>query len=468
MSFKPNWFTLLALEEELKSHTSAGGGVGPMGGANEKLRQEVSSVKSSEGKLLSWLRSVSPQVFEKAISRSQQASFLSGGLGLLMGILMGSGVLVYSGDKPINIFVCLTFFFLLPCLGALISIFGFFPSSAPFSSFFAQLNPLPFILSKIGLRESSASAFSRGALRRTLLVYVNQFGAMFFLGALVSFFALLTFSDLAFGWSSTLVNSSSEVAAGLQAISWPWSQLVPSAVPSETLVEATRFFRLDDSVIQRGEAQAYGSWWPFLMMCLLCYGFLPRVLMYCLAGVLSRREMARLHLSIPESKTLLWSLNEASPDFVFTAGDPLDDSPESEDKESAESDSRIPADFPDQTVVISWGFSCEPNQLQSLPGYSDDWRTFSLATREGLEEDEIEAKLLGQKPETICILVKAWSTPTNEIFDLAKRFLDIAPVTFLPVALEEKNLSTASSKNYGIWYRRVAKEAEEGIRLRSI
>ena len=90
---------------------------------------------------------------------------------------------------------------------------------------------------------------ARPAARRFVkwqLLYWSQTAAvMFNVAALVTAVMLVTFSDLAFGWSTTLDVPAATASRIVQAIASPWASFAPLAVPSPELVEQSQFFRLE-------------------------------------------------------------------------------------------------------------------------------------------------------------------------------------------------------------------------------
>lgn len=102
-------------------------------------------------------------------------------------------------------------------------------------------------------------------------------------GLLLGYLVLLLFTDLAFGWSSTLINQPEPIVHVSQLLASPWGWLWPAAMPSDDLVAATRYARIEP---QAGEVARAGDWWRFLLMSLLCYNLLPRGL---LLGLLKLR-----------------------------------------------------------------------------------------------------------------------------------------------------------------------------------
>ncbi len=101
-------------------------------------------------------------------------------------------------------------------------------------------------------------------------------GLSFSLAATSTALALVVFTDLAFGWSTTLDVATDQAHRLVEWVSWPWRPWAGDAVPSVVLVEESRFFRLDSGDPVAVTAGRLTGWWPFLLMSLLTYGVLPR------------------------------------------------------------------------------------------------------------------------------------------------------------------------------------------------
>jgi hypothetical protein len=149
-----------------------------------------------------------------------------------------------------------------------------------------------------------------------LLLGVTQgFGVAFNLGALLAFLRLVVFSDLAFAWSTTLVELDAErFHAVAAAVAAPWSGLWPDAVPTLDLVGATRYSRLESAYLAPGAGRAarpetVGGWWPFLAAALTCYGLLPRLVLLAVARVRSAALLRRLPLDDAEVTRLVARLS---------------------------------------------------------------------------------------------------------------------------------------------------------------
>jgi hypothetical protein len=115
---------------------------------------------------------------------------------------------------------------------------------------------------------------------------------------------LVTFSDLAFGWSTTLEADSAAVTRVVHGISRPWAALVPAAVPSAELVAQSQFYRLEGSAVDTAP-RVLGAWWPFTLLALVTYGLLPRLALLAIAATRLRAATKRLLLDDPGVTALL-------------------------------------------------------------------------------------------------------------------------------------------------------------------
>src|SRR5262249_54545019 len=104
-----------------------------------------------------------------------------------------------------------------------------------------------------------------------LLTFTQLFGVAFNVSALVVTLGTVTFSDLAFAWSTPLEARPEAMHRLVAIIAAPWSWAAPDAVPSLELVRATQYFRLKSGVagsyVRPGAVALYGAWWPFLAAC---------------------------------------------------------------------------------------------------------------------------------------------------------------------------------------------------------
>lgn len=197
-------------------------------------------------------------------------------LAVVGGLLLGSAALAYTPQGRINLLWIWLLWAGLPFLGSLLALFSFLlPTQPLWLKSFLKLSPywqpLPH-------------------QRWWLLEEINRLWIFFALGILLVFLLMLMFSDLAFGWSSTLITQPEKVASITQIISLPWQAFWPQAVPDFHLIEQTRFARIE---INTGDFQVASRWWPFLLASLLFYNILPRIALTLFCGWRSRQLQPR-------------------------------------------------------------------------------------------------------------------------------------------------------------------------------
>jgi hypothetical protein len=154
-----------------------------------------------------------------------------------------------------------------------------------------------------------------------LLGTTQGFGVAFNVGALAALLRLVVFTDLAFGWSTTLVDlDAGRFHALASALAAPWRSLWPEAVPSPGLVAATRYSHLTGEYVAGAASPVdAGGWWPFLAAALATYGLLPRLLLLLLARLRAGHLLRRLPLDDAEVTRVVRRLAEP---HVETRGRP--------------------------------------------------------------------------------------------------------------------------------------------------
>jgi len=258
-------------------------------------------------------------------------------LGLALGWGAATAVLRYTGQEPVNVWDFLLVFVGLQILLFVLLLCSFFlpvaalgtPLLGLFRGLVAALYPrlaARGLLGNDGARLAEWRAlWHRLRSRRSLyhdvepwlLLGITQaFGVAFNLGALAGCLRLIVFSDIAFSWSTTLVElDAHRFHALVHALSAPFGWLWPDAAPSAALVEATRYSRLAGSYVLSGSGRAahpelVGGWWPFLLCALITYGFLPRLATLVASQLRAARLLRCLPLDDAEISRVLRRLLE--------------------------------------------------------------------------------------------------------------------------------------------------------------
>ena len=228
--------------------------------------------------------------------------FLFGGL--FFGITVVASFFSYAGARPLNISYYLT----LSLLGQLI-LLGVSVAGLMFARTGGVSAPMPLLQRFLALcmhktmetlKQKSQAHISRdhqyamagalGLIRAKHRIY----GSLFFwpLFILAQVFALgfnggvigmtlarVFFSDTAFGWQSTLQVGPELVHGLVSVVALPWSWLFPQGIACPTLAQiAGSRMILKDGIYHLTTGDLI-SWWPFLCLCVLFYGLLPRLVL---------------------------------------------------------------------------------------------------------------------------------------------------------------------------------------------
>lgn len=129
--------------------------------------------------------------------------------------------------------------------------------------------------------------------------------------------------------------------------------MLPDAQPSLELIEATRYFRYQVGALPgltETSPAILGEWWPFLILCLLVYGLVPRVLTLIFTSLRLQRACRHAMLHLPGVQAIFDRLNsqrvETQAEQAEAAMAPPQDG----------SHSRFAGDLRGQTFeVVDWG-----------------------------------------------------------------------------------------------------------------
>lgn len=259
---------------------------------------------------------------------------------VLVSFLFGSGsasaVLRFTGAQPVNVLVVLGLFVVGQLLAVAVTIAAFtLASSAP--ALFEHRPVVVLIRAGIAwLWQRGRKRVSEGAAadalnwmrkRRPLYARIERhlvFGSLqraaisFNLGVLVAFLTTVTFTDLAFGWSTTLRIGAHELHRACSLLAAPWGSWWEEATVSMDLVRATQYSRLEGAYVhppvahQLADPFVYGQWWRFLVISIVVYGLVPRVVLLAGDAWKVRRAFRMLPPATPEVQRLLLRLTGQS------------------------------------------------------------------------------------------------------------------------------------------------------------
>ncbi|MGB8353489.1 MAG: DUF2868 domain-containing protein [Chthoniobacteraceae bacterium] len=245
--------------------------------------------------------------------------------GLLFGAAVAASHLYYYGDLPINVLVFLSVT-VLPqlLLLAIVAASLFFKNAARPSE---SIGLIRWIFRRILLRliEGREKALdhmdgrtrlrfgalwgmiqSRRATYGTLwiwpvLVLTQAFAVCFNIGVIAMILLLVTVSNRAFGWETTLHVGPEAMFHFIKAVALPWSWL-PCAHPTLEQIIGSRVSLHGGTDYP---VEALVSWWPFLCYTVFFYGLLPRTILLVVAGMKQKSTLAGLPFNHSECNRLI-------------------------------------------------------------------------------------------------------------------------------------------------------------------
>lgn len=158
------------------------------------------------------------------------------------------------------------------------------------------------------LRAALARLARRGRAGRALIAWppvivLQSFGLAFNVGILVAMLLVhLPFVELRFGWQSTYELSAEEVQRAVELLATPWRWFAPGLQPTLEDIRATRYAHGASAATL--PAHAGRAWWPFLALCVACYGLLMRAALLAVSEAALRRSVRRLGFDDPDSNAL--------------------------------------------------------------------------------------------------------------------------------------------------------------------
>ncbi len=432
--------------------------------------RELSALKDRPlAQLVAWLERITegdaPTAGSRVASAMHIGTLLLALCGLLVGGLTAAAVFYYDGSHPVNIinalavfvgfqlllllFTCLTFLpdsilRLIPLMRSVKEIFRLFSPGRLLGVFHRFLPARYKDAVSTFTGRTAAHRTLYGRVEKWLIVRAGQvFGVGFNLGALAGCLYLVIFSDLAFGWSTTLQTEAGDLMALTDGLARPWAWLIPEAQPSLALIEATRYFRFQSGTLpgfESGGPAILGEWWPFLILCLLIYGLLPRLVTLSVASSRLQRACRHTMLNLPGARTILDRLNSQ---LVETRAD----QPETALDTPLESNlqGRFAGEFRGQPVtVIDWGATglsrsaveawLENTWGATLDSFSEAGGAFSIE-----HDRRVLSSVSDRNAGPVVLLVKSWEPPMAEfkdfVHDLRQALAEPRPVAVVPVGV---------------------------------
>jgi hypothetical protein len=389
-------------------------------------------------------------------------------IGLVTGSGLALGAFYYDGTGRVNVLLLLALFAALPLATLVLALTGAAWRGPP-----GGLSPgrLGAALARLlpaggarGLGLLASGARGPAVAKWLLLSWSQWLGLGFGLGALATAFSLVLFTDLAFGWSTTLDVAPAAVQRLCEAVAVPWRALLPAAAPDRELIEATRYFRVAAAPPPEDPALP-GRWWPFVLLAMLVYGVLPRAVALLFAHARLSRSCAAALLADPRVHALLDRMNTP---LVETR------SPEAESPLPHTPAPAAWAELPQaqRWHVIDWAeVALDDDRLRALLRGATLVGVDAAGGARHIDDDRALANRLGAAADGAGILViaRGFEPPTLELMDFLGELRAAASpetvVATLPVDGVDGVPRVPSEAHAAAWRQALARSRLEGVRL---
>jgi hypothetical protein len=391
--------------------------------------------------------------------------------GLIGGMSVALAAFRYDGTYPVNVVRLLGLLVapqLLLLALSLLLLPGRLPGLRAVQDTLAAINPGAWaqsLLARAGRTETAAPfdwAESRSLAARRVakwqMLFWSQLAAVGFnIAAIATAIALIAFTDLAFGWSTTLNVEAQTAARIVSAIAAPWDWFAPAAVPDAALVEQSRFFRLDGSGRFTADAsQALTGWWSFTLFAMAIYGLVPRLGFCVVAAWRLRQATCALLLDNPRVTALLDRMS--APEIATS----VEHAQQRGIAAAPASAKPRPAVNGTANAVI-WN-ECIDADLAADAARSTLGLTLDVVSAAGsgtLEDDRAALRAVAKDARSVLVIAPAWEPPLLEFGDFLgelRAALGAGPsIVVLPIG-ERGTASTALERE--TWTRAVQRNAD--------
>ncbi|HEY0939786.1 MAG TPA: DUF2868 domain-containing protein [Steroidobacter sp.] len=400
---------------------------------------------------------------------------------LLVGTLVGAGtamtVFRYDGTWPVNVvtvfavlvllqIVLIAFTLILmlprvPGLQALQNLLGGFNPGALAAALYRRVTRQDEQRASLLVWHEARGPAAAQFARWQMLAWSQCAAVAFNVAALLSAFALIAFTDLAFGWSTTLRLDTDDMRRLTQLLAAPWRELWPEAVPSAELIEHSRFFRLASAPPTAVAASELTGWWPFLLAAITTYALIPRCVLLLLAAVRLRAATRNLLLDDPRVRALLDRMSAAD---VQLGSDLKEDAAVFPDAE-AQSAPAMSGD----AVVIVWSGAMPLRDTNEWTATHLRWRvteTLEAGNRTIAADTATIERVAALQPNTVVVYVRAWEAPMLDLQDFIQALrAKVGPRCSLILVPVGANAEVATEAQRTVWSRWTARVGDPALYL---
>ncbi|HEX6992682.1 MAG TPA: DUF2868 domain-containing protein [Gammaproteobacteria bacterium] len=294
-----------------------------------------------------------------------------------------------------------------------------------------------------------------------MLTWSQAAAVAFNVAALVTAFLLITFTDLAFGWSTTLALDPPTVSRIVDAIAWPWRDVVPAAVPGLELIERSQFFRLESlNGFAAGESRELAGWWSFTVLAIACYGLAPRIVLLAFSAWRLRAATRALLVDDPRVAALLDRM--ATPAIETAA-----DEHETAGPEDGAAAAPAPRALGGTARGVIWSHGIAPGVVRDYARRRLGLELTAVVEAGGspeLDADIRAADEIASGAGPLVVFTPAWEPPLLEFLDFLAALRERAgPDASIVVAPVAETVEPAADVERDTWARAVGRLADPKV-----
>ncbi|MFK5976471.1 MAG: DUF2868 domain-containing protein [Sulfurovum sp.] len=412
---------------------------------------------SPKEQLLAWTdiykeRLPKPNLGEKFSSYLYNITFIFVLFGFIFGLFSGIGLLSYNGKEPVNVIYFIFFVVFVPIVTMTFTLISMIRANRS-KSVLVHLSPAFWMEKILALLPNKISEVIKDVkinplLSNWMIIKRSQLIALFFsLGIFIGLLGVVVTKDIAFAWSTTLQITPVMLYDFVHFISYPWSYFVPSAMPSQELIEHSQYFRLGDSLSESmiANASSLGAWWQFLAFATLFYAISLRFVVLSISWWGFKYALNKSLFRLDGTMQLLREINEPLIDTNASNEEalfiPHNGKYDKIDKNYSESKYKVIQGLGmryDELLVIADSFGV------NAPKH------FIVGGANSLDEDD---KVIEESSGEVLLFVKAWEPPMMDFVDYLTDLTankKIKKVVIMPIGtLEDEYKST--KKYIDIW-----------------
>lgn len=329
---------------------------------------------------------------------------------LFIGFLTGLLLLSYSGKEPVNIVYFLFFVIIVPLINIFLSILLLFNIKSN-DNLLMNFLPTFWIQKIIEWYKNSINIKINPSLINLMFIQRGQYLSLYFyIGLGLALILMVTTTDIAFAWSTTLNITPEEFYNILTIISSPWSNFIPSSISLE-LIRESHYFRLGGEVDRDMilNASRFGEWWSLLAFSTLFYSIFLRVIIILIINRVFILKVAKEILLIDGVDNIIKEIQ--NPIITTNSQDNEIEFIQSEERVD------IKQKYNTYKYILGWAMSSDEIRYINKKLSISSQNIFEIAGNNSLEDDE---KVISLIDNSVLLYLKSWEPPTMDLVD----FLD--------------------------------------------